>query len=434
MTPQSTFMIVVPIIAERRDSLEALLNSMNDEGGQVDPLNAVLPFARFQQLHAARLVILDALTASDMRYYNREPLRWPPSLALLGEVDGRRQDFLAWIAVTAAQGLTRLLSHCQGFAEHSGTVLQFLQDHEQSPAASYVNWRGRTVTQVREEAHLSQALSERLTQIQNETGHDDIRHIRQQLLTFVQLEQHQGRLPLTAPEQTPWHQHGRNLLDLLFTPIVLLILSPLILLMLPLFLWRLRSLENSDPDIHIRPQRSHIDTLARIEDVDVTNQFNVFGDVKPGWFRYWLLRAIMHLVNYAARHVYRRGFLGRVRSIHFARWVFLNKGRSLYFASLYDGSLESYMDDFINKVAFGLNLTFSHGVGYPRTRWMIKGGAELEQDFKDTLRRHQLPSAVWYRAHPGLTALDMARNARIRQGLESWPRTDGALRQWLSDI
>ena len=92
------------------------------------------------------------------------------------------------------------------------------------------------------------------------------------------------------------------------------------------------------------------------------------------------------------------------------------------------------MDDFINKVAFGLNLTFSHGIGYPRTRWMLKGGAELEQPFKDTLRRHQLPSAVWYRAHPGLTAVDMARNSRIRAGVEQYPEDDQAIRQWLSEI
>jgi hypothetical protein len=35
----------------------------------------------------------------------------------------------------------------------------------------------------------------------------------------------------------------------------------------------------------------------------------------------------------------------------------------MLFASNYDGSLESYMDDFINKVAWGLNLVFSNGVG-----------------------------------------------------------------------
>ena len=37
------------------------------------------------------------------------------------------------------------------------------------------------------------------------------------------------------------------------------------------------------------------------------------------------------------------------------------------------------MDDFINKVGWGLNLLFSNGVGWPRTRWLVHGGARIEQ-------------------------------------------------------
>ena len=90
----------------------------------------------------------------------------------------------------------------------------------------------------------------------------------------------------------------------------------------------------------------------------------------------------------------------------------------MLFASNYDGSLESYMDDFINKVGFGLNLVFSNGIGYPRTRFLIFGGAQgASSMFKHFLRRHQLPTDVWYKAYPGLTTFDLARNARIREGL-----------------
>jgi len=225
----------------------------------------------------------------------------------------------------------------------------------------------------------------------------------------------------------------KNTSNLISVPLLLILLSPFVLVAAPFIAWKLRRLETTDPDINLRPSLAHSQNLADIEDIDVTNQFNVFGDIKPGLFRYWLLKSIMYLVDYTARHIYKRGFLARVRTIHFARWVFLNNNRSMYFASTYDGSLESYMDDFINKVAFGLNLTFSHGVGYPRTRWLIKGGAEIEQEFKNTLRRHQFPSAVWYRAYPGLTATDMARNARIRQGLQGY-LDDDSVKSWLAEI
>lgn len=436
MTPQSSFMIVVPIIGDRRVELESLMASMNHEPGQVDPVNPVLPFAHFAQLHTARLLIIDALTADEMRAYDRQPNDWSPSLAFLGEVDGTCEDFLAWIAVTAREGLDALFQHCEGYATHRGSLLRFLQQHQVSPAASYVNWRGRTVTQVHEESQLQKALSARLAIIVHDRPEDrqNVRKLRQELLTFVQLEQHRGRLILTPISPPSWRQRLRQGIDLLLLPLILLLLSPILLLIAPWALWRLRQLERTDPDILHRASPEHIARLARIEDIEVCNQFNVFGDLKPGLFRQLLLRGIMQVVDWSCRHVYTRGFLGRVRSIHFARWVFLGKGRSMYFASLYDGSLESYMDDFINKVAFGLNLTFSHGVGYPRTRWMIKGGAEREQEFKNTLRRHQLPSAVWYRAHPGLTALDMARNSRIREGVDSWPESDERIRAWLGEL
>ena len=77
------------------------------------------------------------------------------------------------------------------------------------------------------------------------------------------------------------------------------------------------------------------------------------------------------LTDYACRHIFTRGFLARVQTIHFAHWVFLDDKRRLVFVSNYDGSHQGYMDDFINKVGWGLNLLFSNGVGWPRTRWLV---------------------------------------------------------------
>jgi hypothetical protein len=121
-----------------------------------------------------------------------------------------------------------------------------------------------------------------------------------------------------------------------------------------------------------------------------------------------------------------------VRTIHFARWVFLDGRKRVVFLSNYDGSLESYMDDFINKVGFGLNLVFSNGIGYPRTNYLVKDGCLDERKFKEYLRRHQLPTQVWYNAHPGLTAIDLERNTLIRKGLESPSLSDQEARQWVA--
>ena len=70
--------------------------------------------------------------------------------------------------------------------------------------------------------------------------------------------------------------------------------------------------------------------------------------------------------------------------------------------------------------------------GYPRTDWLIKRGARNEQVYKRLLRRHQLPTDVWYNAYPGLSVVDLERNTRIRKGIERRAITDTEAREWLS--
>lgn len=166
----------------------------------------------------------------------------------------------------------------------------------------------------------------------------------------------------------------------------------------------------------------------------MTNQYTAFGQVRPGGFARRLTIAALWLINFASPLLYPAGHLARVRTIHFARWVFLDGKRRALFASNYDGSYESYMDDFVNKVSFGLNLAFSQALNWPRTHFLLWGGAEYEQDFKNYQRRHTLPTEVWYKAYPGLTLVDIDRNTRIRQGLERRSMTDTEIRQWLAEI
>jgi hypothetical protein len=434
MTPQSTFMIVAAIREGQLESLRSLLASMNKIVGHADPANGLVPFGRFDRLHVARFVILELKTADDMQAYGLTPHAWRPSLALLGDCDGERASFLKQLAAEAGPGLRKIFSHCEGFSEDSTPLLQWMEDHGISPNANYINWIGRTVKQVREERALHQSLAACLQEIVTTTGRENTRAIRQKLLSHVEKEKHAGRLTLTPPEPTPRDWKIRNTLHKIGIPLALFFLSPVLLVAAPFFALRLRMLERSDPEVVIRPDRRHVRELSDLEDHDVSNQFNVLGDVKPGPFRRTTLKLLLLLLDYSARHIYNRGYLTRVRTIHFARWVLMNNDRTLLFASNYDGSLESYMDDFINKVAWGLNLVFSNGMGYPATRWLIKDGAEREQMFKYSLRRHQLPSQVWYKAYPGMTAFELSRNSRIRQGVEIRQSSDAEIREWLGLI
>jgi hypothetical protein len=434
MTPQSTFMIVAAVRAGQMENLRTLLASMNKTVGHADPKNNLVPFGRFDRLHVARFVILEAKTADEIKAFGLAPYPWRPALAFLGDCDGDGDSFLAELAAQAGHGLKQIFSFCEGFSEENGDLLNWMRKHKLRPQVNYVNWIGRTVKQVREEAALHQSLSMYLQEVVDVVDRDDTRALRQKLLSHVEMEKHAGRLTLTPPGPTPIGWKIRDTLHLIGIPLILLVLLPVFLIAAPFFAWRLRALERSDPEIAIEPDRGHLQELSVREDHDVTNQFNVFGDVKPGVFRLRTLKFLLLLIDYSARHVYKQGFLSRVRTIHFARWVLMDDDRRLFFASNYDGSLENYMDDFINKVGWGLNLVFSNGVAYPATRWLIKDGANQEQKFKNTLRRHQLPSEVWYKAYPGLTAYELSRNSRIRKGAEIRQSSDAEIREWLSLI
>ncbi len=108
------------------------------------------------------------------------------------------------------------------------------------------------------------------------------------------------------------------------------------------------------------------------------NPFTAVGEVKAGLVRRVTMRVALAGLGFACRHSFARDNLAGVTSIHFARWVPLDDGERLIFASSYDGSLESYMDDFISRLSWGINLVFSNGVGFPRARWLVLGGARDE--------------------------------------------------------
>ena len=441
MTPQSNFMVVAPILADRMGSLKSVLASMTELPGMANPKNSILPFGSFEELHYARFVILDDQTLDDLTAFGERVPVYPIALAFIVDCDGSADDCLTHLVRQAGEGLRQVFSHCEGFTPESD-LRMWMKRRFQPSAASYVNWIGRTVRQVHEEAALRDFLLRYLKT--QPIAKNDLQGIREELVSMIRGGLQSGTLTLTPPAATPLAWKVRNVLHFSTVPLGILtllllvffmpaLLVPLVLLSL-IVVWLLRRYEKTEPEVIVRMPPQHSEMLAKLEDHDVSNQFTVVGSVKPSLFRSVTLTTVLWLIDYGARHIYNRGRLGRIQTIHFARWAFLNGKKRVLFASNYDGSLDAYMDDFINKVGWGLNLVFSNGVGYPRTNWLVRDGSKSEQQFKYTLRRHQLPTQVWYKAYPGLTAFDIARNTRIRNGFERRSMSDAEVRIWLQDL
>ena len=115
MITQDTFMVVAPIVTEKKGDLLALLATMNEKPGQADPANPVLPFGEFQELHFARFVVLDNPTLGDLAYYRAVPSPtrrsiWPSSGTAMGPPTAcsRRSG------AAPRQAYRAIFSHCQG--------------------------------------------------------------------------------------------------------------------------------------------------------------------------------------------------------------------------------------------------------------------------------------------------------------------------------
>lgn len=395
--------------------LRTLLAGMNSVPGTADPANALVPFGKLESLHFARLVVLDDQTLNDITLYGLPRREYPLYLAFLCDFDGDQSEFLTELLKCAAPGLKQIFSSCEDFKPDTD-LRRWIREHNLPIAASYVNWPGRTMKQVREEAALHDAITTYLKTNSKGLDGKTNQEIWATVREFVDGATRSGQLKLTPPVPTPILTAIANLIHLIGVGLLLLIVGPLVLL---LVIFVVRPEEATAPVYAPRPDPAAADALSKIEDHEFTNQFTAMGSLKPGLARLWTIRYILWLIEWTARHLYTKGRLARVRTIHFARWVFLDGGKRILFASNYDGSLDSYMDDFINKVGFGLNVVFSNGIGYPRTRWLLLDGASDEQKFKYFLRRHELPTDVWYNAHPSTTAVELERNSRIHQGLKA---------------
>ncbi len=433
MIPQDNVIVVAEVVEERVAPLRALLASMTLSGfpGAADPANALLPFGAFDTIHYARFVLLADNTLADRWPYPQLPRSEPTYLCLMVDCDGDATALLERMA-RECPGLRQIFAFCADF-DANADLERWLKSHRVPASASYVNWVGRSVVQAREEACLRELLREALLRLSAQEPQLQLAELRSAV---------RDKVALTPIPPTPLDWRLRNLAHLL-APIIVaavcligfpFVTVPLAVIVLIAFLVELRRRELTDPIVEDPYDAAWVAKLRLGEDHDVTNQYTAMGSIKPGRFRLALELVVLYAVNWAARHIATRGGLGRIGTIHFAHWVFLDERRRGFFCSNYDGGHEAYMDDFINKAGFGLNLSFSSYIAYPQTGWLIASGAWREQDFKRFQRHHQIPTDVWYKAYPGLTARDLERNSRIRNGFEKATMSDDEIRRWLTEI
>jgi len=408
---QVALTVRAPIRRDRVDELRRVLDQMGalarGTGGAGAPS---IPWAAMDGVHFARLLLLDDSTDLDGRLI-------PASLLYMAELDAPLDRHAHQLADRGAAGLDATFGLCEGYpAQPDGAARRaFLLEHSIPSQANYVNTVGRTVEQIQQEDALRRSI-EAFLDANRDRLPDSPEGVRAAIQIHVRSEPTLAWATRRAPMPSPRWRAGEALHMAANTVLVLAVL-PFVLVALPFYVVALRIHEMRDAAPHLRPDPEHARALSAIEDFAAQNQFSAVGYVKPGGLRKVTVALVLWLIQQAARHVFTRADLSGVKTIHFAHWTLLDDGRRVIFTSNYDNSLESYMDDFIDKVAYGLNASFSNGVGFPRTKFLFFEGARHEHEFKDHLRIRQIPSQVFYSAYPELSARNIDDNAYLRSGL-----------------
>jgi hypothetical protein len=141
------------------------------------------------------------------------------------------------------------------------------------------------------------------------------------------------------------------------------------------------------------------------EDVVSQNQLTLVTVIDPA--RVDRVRAVMAAIDSFARRLSPPGSLIGISTIHFVRWMLIDGGQRLLLVSDYDGSWESYIDEFAEMILSGLDAIWETSLGYP------PDGARDLPAFKRFLRNHQVPSEVFFSAYPEETVLNILNDTAL---------------------
>lgn len=164
---------------------------------------------------------------------------------------------------------------------------------------------------------------------------------------------------------------------------------------------------------------AHISRILEMENLPghLQNHITSVSDMKPGLLRRITLALALYIVGQMKKIWFRPGFVTDFATIHYARWFRPKGTNKLIFQSNYDGSWESYLEDFITKVHGGQTMAWNNAEGFPRTNWFFLDGARDGDAFKRWVRRQQIVTQFWYCAYPDLTTGMIRTNALVRDGL-----------------
>lgn len=141
----------------------------------------------------------------------------------------------------------------------------------------------------------------------------------------------------------------------------------------------------------------------------VCSEFTVFTKIKPGHAD--ALREDLAALAGGSSDVEARAALRQIGTLHDARHVIFDNDTRHMFASVFDGSWDTYIDDF-GKTAVGARFdrVFSHTEGFPGV---------TDPKVKDWFLARQAPAGVFVSSYPDLTVQQIWKDQRVSEAFQA---------------
>jgi Dyp-type peroxidase family len=456
----SVFAIVAPVARGRVGALQRWLDP--DSRG-----SAALPGFSFDDLatvHFASVVVFPAPAGDGL------PDDLAGTLVFENCVDGSIDAYLDTLVHVGAGPLVELFSQCLDYepraAEPRTYLRTYLRSHVRMPHLHHIGTPRMATHHIESGVALRRVLDCALDEIvalgrSHDRARTIVERLRRRLRVPPSPEDHWHLAPDSVPDERyawyadpvfPWMSRLRPwarllaalvpLFAVLWAAVWALVtgrgLTALIVAgLLGAMAWAIwRWLTGRHPPPMVDP--ASVQRLAELEDVGLVNHMTSLAPLKPGLARRVALRVVLGAFNLAYRTVFTDltpGRLSGLPTIHFAQWTSVpyfdacgrpTAHKGLLFLSNYDGSWETYLDDFLAHLMHGVVAIWANTAGFP---WPLD-----DPTFKRWARGRMSPWQVWHQ-HAGyerLTVSNIHNNDRIRKELLAGPESDHAARLWLA--
>jgi hypothetical protein len=378
---QGALTVLIPIHPEKEEQLREYLKNSTNSINQYFINSATTHFARFVILH-------DKPQGIDQPY-----------LLFSSTYDGNFEDYInELVRLTKSEApdadvLNAIFEHCQGYtpsiSRNAKLFRNFIHQHVVSSNAFFMAYWDKSVSEIK----ASKALYDELGQALENP------FFRKALSPDCD----RSDLLQSIKPQKP-SSLKTSFLTLKFEEF------------LEKYWVKIRPVQN-DPSYHLQPNPTQ---LARrheskvIEDRIAQNQFLTLHAIHPGFLgiNVLILKVILWLA--AGRAKKAKGNLSGIPTIHSLRWVIIPSGIMsdrpyLLFESNYNGSWDSYVDDFVQYASLRMNLIWGKCQDY------LSQGSKDTEWFKQHIRNYLFPAQAYYSAYPDLTVRNILTCLRVAE-------------------